>query len=61
MLITRANRWSGDHSPVRFSPQHLHRPRTGRRLDIDSTGSLVLTQNGVIAKQLIGEQSDIDK
>lgn len=31
------------------------------RLDIDSTGLLVLTQNGKIAKQLIGETSDIEK
>ncbi|WP_176047339.1 pseudouridine synthase [Burkholderia sp. BCC1644] len=61
VLITRANRWSGDHSPVRFSPQHLHALAPAGRLDIDSTGLLVLTQNGVVAKQLIGEQSDIDK
>ncbi|WP_319017771.1 pseudouridine synthase [Burkholderia cepacia] len=61
VLITRANRWSGDHSPVRFSPQHLHALAPAGRLDIDSTGLLVLTQNGVIAKRLIGEQSDIDK
>ncbi|MDF3097694.1 pseudouridine synthase [Burkholderia sp. BCCIQ04A] len=61
VLITRANRWSGDHSPLRFSPQHLHALAPAGRLDIDSTGLLVLTQNGVIAKQLIGEQSDIDK
>ena len=31
------------------------------RLDIDSTGILVLTQDGRIAKQLIGEDSDIEK
>jgi 23S rRNA pseudouridine2604 synthase len=31
------------------------------RLDIDSTGLLVLTQDGRIAKQLIGEDSDIEK
>ncbi|WP_396328617.1 pseudouridine synthase [Burkholderia anthina] len=61
VLITRANQWSGDRSQVRFSPQHLHALAPAGRLDIDSTGMLVLTQNGVIAKQLIGEQSDIDK
>ncbi|WP_322023533.1 pseudouridine synthase [Burkholderia sp. BCC1977] len=61
VLITRANQWSGDRSPVRFSPQHLHALAPAGRLDIDSTGLLVLTQNGRIAKQLIGEQSDIDK
>lgn len=31
------------------------------RLDIDSTGLLVLTQDGRIARQLVGEDSDIDK
>ncbi|WP_175770078.1 pseudouridine synthase [Burkholderia anthina] len=61
VLITRANQWSGDRSQVRFSPQHLHALAPAGRLDIDSTGMLVLTQNGRIAKQLIGEQSDIDK
>lgn len=60
-LITRENHWSGDHSALRFSPQHLRTLAPAGRLDIDSTGLLVLTQNGRIAKQLIGEQSDIDK
>lgn len=31
------------------------------RLDIDSTGLLVLTQDGRVARQLIGESSDIEK
>ena len=31
------------------------------RLDIDSIGLLVLTQDGRVARQLIGEDSDIDK
>ncbi|WGS40642.1 pseudouridine synthase [Burkholderia sp. JSH-S8] len=61
VLITRDNHWSGDRSAQRFSPQHLHSLAPAGRLDIDSTGLLVLTQNGRIAKQLIGEQSDIDK
>ncbi|NTX30555.1 pseudouridine synthase, partial [Burkholderia pyrrocinia] len=61
VLITRGNHWNGDRSPLRFSPQHLHALAPAGRLDIDSTGLLVLTQNGRIAKQLIGEQSDIDK
>ncbi|PCE24210.1 pseudouridine synthase [Burkholderia ubonensis] len=61
VLITRENHWSGDRAGLRFSPQHLHSLAPAGRLDIDSTGLLVLTQNGRIAKQLIGEQSDIDK
>jgi 23S rRNA pseudouridine2604 synthase len=31
------------------------------RLDIDSQGLLVFTQNGTIAKQLIGENSEVEK
>ncbi len=31
------------------------------RLDIDSQGLLIFTQNGVIAKKLIGENSEIEK
>ncbi|RYG62767.1 pseudouridine synthase, partial [bacterium] len=31
------------------------------RLDIDSTGLLVLTQDGRVAKQLIGENSSVEK
>ena len=31
------------------------------RLDIDSTGLLVLTQDGRIAKQLVGEASEVEK
>ncbi|MEK9771350.1 MAG: pseudouridine synthase [Nitrosomonadales bacterium] len=31
------------------------------RLDIDSTGLLVLTEDGVVAKQIIQEDSDIEK
>ncbi|MEK6424964.1 MAG: pseudouridine synthase, partial [Burkholderia gladioli] len=60
-LITRENQWSGDHSPLRFSPMQLRALAPAGRLDIDSTGMLVLTQNGVVAKQLIGENSDVDK
>jgi len=31
------------------------------RLDIDSKGLLILTQDGVLAKQIIGNSSDIEK
>ena len=44
-----------------FHPSHLRGLAPAGRLDIDSTGILVLTQDGVIARQLIGEDSDVEK
>src|SRR5690606_38974026 len=48
-------------APQRFDPAHLRGLAPAGRLDIDSTGLLVLTQDGRVAKQLIGENSSIEK
>jgi len=50
-----------DRSTLRFVPQHLKNLAPAGRLDIDSQGLLVFTQDGRIAKQLIGEHSQIEK
>jgi 23S rRNA pseudouridine2604 synthase len=60
-LISAASRYSGDTSQLRFSPAQLRGLAPAGRLDIDSQGLLVLTQDGRIAKQLIGEDSQIEK
>lgn len=60
-LIQARNRWSQDTSPLRFSPSQLRGLAPAGRLDIDSVGLLVLTQDGRVAKQLIGEDSPIEK
>jgi 23S rRNA pseudouridine2604 synthase len=59
-LIEAASQFSGDSGP-RFSPAHLRGLAPAGRLDIDSTGLLVLTQDGRVARQLIGDHSEIDK
>jgi 23S rRNA pseudouridine2604 synthase len=60
-LVTPANRWDGDRTDIRFSVAHLRQLAPAGRLDIDSTGLLVLTQDGRVAKQLIGGHSEVDK
>jgi 23S rRNA pseudouridine2604 synthase len=45
----------------RFDPSHLKKLSVCGRLDIDSKGLLVFTQDGVIAKKLIGENAGIEK
>ena len=60
-LITAATRFSGDRAPLKFSPRHLRGLAPAGRLDIDSQGLLVLTQDGRIAKQLIGEDAQVEK
>jgi len=60
-LVTPEAHFSGDRSPVRFSAAHLRGLAPAGRLDIDSTGLLVLTQDGRVAKQLIGEDSGMEK
>jgi len=60
-LIQARNHWQGDLSRTRFSPQQLRGLAPAGRLDIDSTGLLVLTQDGRVARQLIGEDSVMEK
>ena len=52
---------AADRAPQRFERGHLDGLAVAGRLDIDSQGLLVLTQDGRIAKQLIGEDSEVDK
>jgi 23S rRNA pseudouridine2604 synthase len=61
VLIRPENRWVADPSPIQFQPGHLRGLAPAGRLDIDSTGLLVLTQDGRVAKQLIGEDSSVEK
>ena len=60
-LITPENHWEGDTSRISFNEKHKFGLAPAGRLDIDSVGLLVLTQDGSIAKQLIGENSGIEK
>ena len=60
-LINPRTHWTGDPSRIRFTPAQLRSLAPAGRLDIDSTGLLVLTQDGRVARQLIGEDSVMEK
>lgn len=61
MLINPRTHWRDDPSGLRFTPPHLRGLAPAGRLDIDSVGLLVLTQDGRVARQLIGEDSQLEK
>ncbi len=60
-LIGKETRWHQDRLPRRFHPAQLKGLVPAGRLDIDSTGLLVLTQDGRVARRIIGENSEVDK
>jgi 23S rRNA pseudouridine2604 synthase len=60
-LIRPENRWSEDRMPIAWKPSHLRGLATAGRLDIDSTGLLVLTQDGRVARRLIAHDSEVEK
>jgi 23S rRNA pseudouridine2604 synthase len=60
-LIKAENRWPDDPSPEQFHPTQLRSLVPAGRLDIDSVGLLVLTQDGRVAKTLIGQDTAIEK
>ena len=60
-LIEARTHWRDDRSTTRFVPRQRMGLAPAGRLDIDSVGLLVLTQDGRVARQLIGEHSDVEK
>lgn len=60
-LVNNDTHWEEDKSRIRFKPSQKRGLVPAGRLDIDSVGLLVLTQDGRIAKRLIGEDSTTDK
>ena len=61
VLVQERTHWKGDGSRLRFSTQQVRGLAPAGRLDIDSIGLLVLTQDGRVARQLIGEDSGMEK
>ena len=60
-LFTAQNRWAEDNARFFFHANQLRGLAPAGRLDIDSIGLLVMTQDGRVARQLIGEDSVMEK
>jgi len=60
-LITADTHSKTDKTANKLKSSHFNGLAPAGRLDIDSQGLLVLTQDGRIAKQLIGENSELEK
>nr|WP_297387716.1 pseudouridine synthase [uncultured Roseateles sp.] len=61
VLVKADTHWGEDPAKIHWAPGHGRNLAPAGRLDIDSTGLLVLTQDGRIARHLIGEDSDVEK
>ncbi len=56
-----AENYDGQSVPDIADPRNLGNMAVAGRLDIDSQGLLIFTQDGRLAKKLIGEDSEIEK
>jgi len=61
VLLRPENRWPEDRTSLTFRPGHLRGLAPAGRLDIDSTGLMVFTQDGRVARRLIGRDSEVEK
>lgn len=61
VLVHPDNQWEEDSTKKAFQRGYLKSLAPAGRLDIDSTGLLVLTQDGRVARHLIGEDSKVEK
>lgn len=59
-LLTAEN-YDGNSIPKVPNPKNLGNMAVAGRLDIDSQGLLIFTQDGRLAKKLIGEDSEVEK
>jgi 23S rRNA pseudouridine2604 synthase len=58
-LVTAKNQDPTDRQ--KFDPRHLKKLAPCGRLDIDSQGLLIMSQDGVVAKKILGENSAVEK
>ena len=61
LLIRPENRWSEDESRFTFKATHLRGLAQAGKLDAESTGMLVFTQEGSVARRITGDDTRLEK
>jgi 23S rRNA pseudouridine2604 synthase len=60
-LIRPENRWSEDDSRLSFKATHLRGLARVSKLDAGTTGMLVFTQEGSVARRITGDETRLEK
>jgi 23S rRNA pseudouridine2604 synthase len=60
-LIRPENRWAEDSTRTNFKATHLRGLALAGKLDAESTGMLVFTQEGSVARRIVGDDTRLEK
>lgn len=60
-LIRPENRWAEDETRLSFKATHLRGLALAGKLDAESTGMLVFTQEGSVARRITGDDTRLEK
>lgn len=60
-LLQPENRWSEDQASLSFKATHLRSLALAGRLDPESSGLLVFTQEGSVARRVVGDDARLEK
>jgi 23S rRNA pseudouridine2604 synthase len=60
-LIRPENRWAEDATRTNFKATHLRGLALAGKLDAESTGMLVFTQEGSVARRIVGDDTRLEK
>lgn len=60
-LIRPENRWAEDDTRLNFKATHLRNLALAGKLDAEATGMLVFTQEGSVARRIVGDDARLEK
>ena len=60
-LIQAENRWSEDGTALTFKATHLRGLALAGKLDVEASGMLVFTQEGSVARRIVGDDTKLEK